>query len=716
MHSLDAYQDGMRRLLTQLGQGHRRYSEALTLQSRLQENLDGVCQYGDDETRRAGRAQIVEALNALALETVGTSFNELCESHSSKTVVSNLPSLDNDPVGRDSEFNFLIDAIKRKASPLVIEGMIGMGKSTVANAVAHYCQEHHLFDMFVWWSASYDQRRPLSELLDRIARSLGYRGDGTTLAHDDIDGIYHLLEQRHCLLIITKIIQKMHSEIVDFVERVPSSTCVLITTTSPTILVGEHIRLDPLGAEDAIKLIRSHADRLACDCLKEASDDQLKLLYEASDGFPVALFLAVGLAKKGIRIDKIIRGLRSGSGNFGVLCAHAYDLLLEPAKRVLNMICTSRSSISEESLASILEISEDSLEDEILPQLRDMSLIKDIYEKSWKNRRFSPSSRLIREYYISAISITEPEEDKFIRKASIYYLEQCQLRGFENWSEYDWLEENLDEILAILDWYADTMQWTLYLKMFRSIHYFLGVRGYWHQKLFYGDRAFEAAHCINDSQGQAEILVRILGWTKIQFRQYALAAQDIRDGIEIFERTGDFSGLASAYSYLGTIERNTGNLDQSAKFYEQALCHARSAPDGIRLTGSIKIDLGTMYLKLGHLDECERCLMESRSIFEQSGHQSKIAEVLSRLGGIKLRQGDIEQARKFYDTSQTYAQQINRPKTQAYNLWGFALIAQQCGDRESALNLLQQAKDIFIDLGISDEIVRLDNLLDAVER
>ncbi|MBN1812817.1 MAG: ATP-binding protein [Anaerolineae bacterium] len=80
MHSFDAYEDGVRCLLEQLGQEHRRYSEALTLQSRLSENIAGARQYGDDETRRAGRAQIIEALNQLALQTLRISFNELCES------------------------------------------------------------------------------------------------------------------------------------------------------------------------------------------------------------------------------------------------------------------------------------------------------------------------------------------------------------------------------------------------------------------------------------------------------------------------------------------------------------------------------------------------------------------------------------------------------------------------------------------------------------
>jgi len=71
------YETGINRLLEQLGRDHPRYSEALTLQSRLVENIAQTRRYGDNETRRTDRAQIVDSLNCLALEAVGVSFNEL---------------------------------------------------------------------------------------------------------------------------------------------------------------------------------------------------------------------------------------------------------------------------------------------------------------------------------------------------------------------------------------------------------------------------------------------------------------------------------------------------------------------------------------------------------------------------------------------------------------------------------------------------------------
>jgi len=71
------YEEGLARLLERLGKRHPRYTEALTLQTRLLENTTQCRRYGDTETARAERAQIVDMLNRLALETLGEDFNSI---------------------------------------------------------------------------------------------------------------------------------------------------------------------------------------------------------------------------------------------------------------------------------------------------------------------------------------------------------------------------------------------------------------------------------------------------------------------------------------------------------------------------------------------------------------------------------------------------------------------------------------------------------------
>ncbi len=71
------YEHGLKELLERLGKDHSCYNKALTLQSRLMENMARAQRYGDTEIRRAERAEIIEALNNLALKTVGESLAQI---------------------------------------------------------------------------------------------------------------------------------------------------------------------------------------------------------------------------------------------------------------------------------------------------------------------------------------------------------------------------------------------------------------------------------------------------------------------------------------------------------------------------------------------------------------------------------------------------------------------------------------------------------------
>lgn len=143
------YELGLEKLLYQLDKNHPRRSEASTLQTRLLENIANTRLYGDAETNRAGRAQILEALNHLALATLGTDFAELCNEDEKRAlqpdrigsrVLRRFPGLapfeteDADVFfGRDKDITRL--ALRIERDPIVIvNGPSGCGKSSLIRA------------------------------------------------------------------------------------------------------------------------------------------------------------------------------------------------------------------------------------------------------------------------------------------------------------------------------------------------------------------------------------------------------------------------------------------------------------------------------------------------------------------------------------------------------------------------------------------------------
>lgn len=73
------YERGLTYLLKEIKSDHRFYLDVLTLQARLQENMSATRLYGDTESRRAERAEILSELNRITLSILGTPFGNLSQ-------------------------------------------------------------------------------------------------------------------------------------------------------------------------------------------------------------------------------------------------------------------------------------------------------------------------------------------------------------------------------------------------------------------------------------------------------------------------------------------------------------------------------------------------------------------------------------------------------------------------------------------------------------
>ena len=77
--SFTSYENGLDKLLAQLESGSEDHREVLVQQTRLSANIARVRRYGDTPDKSSERAEILDNLNTISLDVLGTSFNELCE-------------------------------------------------------------------------------------------------------------------------------------------------------------------------------------------------------------------------------------------------------------------------------------------------------------------------------------------------------------------------------------------------------------------------------------------------------------------------------------------------------------------------------------------------------------------------------------------------------------------------------------------------------------
>lgn len=184
MHDVfSSYKAGLERLLERIDKKHPRYTELLTLQTRLSENIAQSRRYGDTETRRAERARILESLNRLALVLVGVTFVELSESE--------LVRLSHQQVGKESRTRILaVFANPRGSDPL---------RLSTEDRVIHEClqlsRRRDNISLDVLHAATiHDVRRALLNKDYRIVHFSGH-GTGKGLAFEDELGHPRLIPQ-----------------------------------------------------------------------------------------------------------------------------------------------------------------------------------------------------------------------------------------------------------------------------------------------------------------------------------------------------------------------------------------------------------------------------------------------------------------------------------------------------------------------------------------
>jgi hypothetical protein len=83
------YERGLEGLLKQINRSDPRYKDAVLLQTRLEENIAKARLYGDSDSLKSERFQILGTLNQFAQETIGVPFDELCRG---KEIAPQLPS------------------------------------------------------------------------------------------------------------------------------------------------------------------------------------------------------------------------------------------------------------------------------------------------------------------------------------------------------------------------------------------------------------------------------------------------------------------------------------------------------------------------------------------------------------------------------------------------------------------------------------------------
>ena len=395
---LSSYEQGLERLLQALGREHPRYVEALTLQTRLRENITATRRYGDTETRRSERAQVIESINRLAIDTTDARLDEWCRPQQAEREAQQRPVSPEKPPssGEDSvEITALSDgyslgdgALDRTESLpnktyahligreelvddittafrdpkgkwiVTIDGLGGIGKTALAREVVGLCLDERLFDVAVWESAVKQEltgsrtgtsRLTYEAVLNAIGRRLGALDVPELQTREKEKRVTGLLHSLHVLVILDNLetAAEDQNQLAGRLLHMLNPSKALLT--SRYRFVGEQwaIHLKGLDPENSIRFIRQDAlEKHLQEAVDPLSADQLLEIAHATGGSPLALKLVVGQLGH-LPVGTVLRQLRevqvmSGKGSdedyrrfYKFVFMQSWRLLSEDAQRLL---------------------------------------------------------------------------------------------------------------------------------------------------------------------------------------------------------------------------------------------------------------------------------------------------------------------------------------------------------------------------------------------
>ncbi|MBX0327774.1 tetratricopeptide repeat protein [Oscillochloris sp. ZM17-4] len=289
---------------------------------------------------------------------------------------------------RPDAYQQVVEGLGQRSALLVIVGMGGVGKTSLALEVAKRCvgpggppaqgAPPPAFDAAVWVSG-HDQPGPLAlaHVLDAAALTLGFPGLTRLGLRERQHEVEQLLRQQRALIIADGFETSTDPALLGWLLRLPEPSKAIITTRlyRREFQRGAWlVELDGMGEAEADELIAQAARRLK---LAAPAPEAARHLREVSGGNPKAIDLALGHARHtGQPLAKSLDALLLPQGELlDELFAQSWGLLTPGERAILVAAALFVGSAPPEALADVAGEACPSF-GPALQKLADLSLIE----------------------------------------------------------------------------------------------------------------------------------------------------------------------------------------------------------------------------------------------------------------------------------------------------------------------------------------------------
>lgn len=688
---------------------------------------------------------------------------------SQKNIVNNLPPLSSIGKllgkGRNNKLKEIVLGLE-KHRLVVLSAIGGTGKTTLARNIAeHYLSSKvKLFDAIIWISAKPPKIINFNEVIDEIARTLGYREKISQIdkVEDKKAEIQKILNEINVLFIFDNYETVADSNIDNFIgTTIPDNNRIIVTTRhierllSKDQFVYDIERLDPDDGKDVIKKEFENKELVYTDVLANR-------IYTLTDGLPQAIVWAVAQLKHHIAIEAIegavARGEAKISGGeelFENLFALSWNILTETHKRILKALLFFVTPVAKKALKAATDLSMPDF-DQGITLLSGLSLISSNTAIEEDNIYFSMHSWT--RIFVERKTNYKQVQDETIaaQKLSKYYIDFCanrvgKNRSIKGYSELEYEFPNIKKVLSILNSIDefDDNNYTQIINLVKVINVFLWSRGLWKERIDVCKSAYFRAKALAEwckNQSQQALLYADAGQHAYYVGIVLFWQGKIDEAYKWAQKSDECMQMSKSEIDIALSRRLNALIKTRQGHYEEALTDFEEVLRVVKLNESINQEktaifadwdiTGLEYYKVGRLAilqetgicyntqaqslsgveqnkiyiKAREVLLQSKALAEEINDNEGLSVSLSHLGHTYFGLQQYSNARKCYQQAYTLSSAIQRKSTMARACEGLAKVGAIKRQNHTLIRYGKMAMDLFDRLGMETEYKSLEKI------
>lgn len=627
-----------------------------------------------------------------------------------RTPSHNLPARE-EFIGRGAEKARLFEGLTSSYPVIAVEGLGGMGKTAVAREVAWLCAESTDRFRAIVWTEDRDGSLRLNDVLDAIADVLGYAYLHSMPMPDKEKEVHKHLRSTSCLLIVDNLETVTDQQLIDFITRVPEPPSkAIVTSRDQQLRTAWAVTLGKLEPADGLELIRKEASRLGLRGLYEAPAADLRTLYDATGGNPLAIRLGTGQMKaEGASLGEIIAELTSAEDNnlFKVLFERSWDKTLagdEYARRVLATLALCSGPTSRSALEAGSDVHHTYLRS-ALTRLIAVSLIDTVDTASRAEGRYQLHT-LTRAFVRRQVARTPETAAELRDRLEKHFLEFTQKHAntYDDLDNVHKIEAELPNIMAFADAvHQEAVRtqngeaWRMVIDYADAMSSFLWGRGFWADRVRLCERAIDAATVLGDKVSLARHAV-LIGRVHLWLRDSALATSFLKRGEEALAVAGQGADSSTTKRLRAQIASAEGDFDVAKALLEEVLDLAPKTADD-EGQAATHVELGLLAERQGDLDAAKTRYEEALRLDDELAAVEGRAVSLSHLGKVLLAMGDHAAAETVFRDGLVASTKANRLTARARCELGLARLYARKEEHDKAAAHAVQAEQLYSRLG-----------------